>query len=138
MVQSAWVHESRKTIVCIDGYVQGIPIGRIYNTSSEPQTFESLTQFLIKMETMLDELQSPQSYTASRSFGLAQELPETTPPTAQAKRGRKATFELQVIFRQHSSWQGTVIWLEKCMEQSFRSVLELILLMDSALRKQEM
>ena len=136
MIPSVWVHESRKTIVCIDGYENGVPIGRIYNASAEPQTFESLTQFLIKMETMLDELQSPQSYTASRSFGSTQELPETTPPTAQAKRGRKATFELQVIFRQHSSWQGTVNWLEQRMEQSFRSVLELVLLMDSALRKQ--
>lgn len=42
-----------------------------------------------------------------------------------------------MIFRQHTSWQGVVIWLEQQMEQSFRSVLELILLMDSALRSRD-
>ena len=137
MIQSTWVQESRKTVICIDSYDNGIPIGRIYNASAEPQTFESLTQFLIKMETMLDELQTPQSYTSSRNFGAPPELPESAPPMDQTKRGKKATFDLQVIFRQHRSWQGPVNWLEQRMEHSFRSVLELILLMDSALRKQE-
>ena len=51
-----------------------------------------------------------------------------------ARKGALATFQIQVIFRQHTSWQGMVVWQERHMEQSFRSVLELILLMDSALR----
>jgi len=37
------------------------------------------------------------------------------------------------MFRQHASWQGGVLWVEGKAEQSFRSALELILLMDSAL-----
>jgi len=57
--------------------------------------------------------------------------------TLQLRRGEQATFEMQIIFRQHTSWQGVITWLEEKMEQSFRSVLELILLMDSALRKAE-
>ena len=137
MIQSRWVHESRKTIVCIDSYENGIPTGRIYNTYAEPESFESLSQFLLKMEAMLEELQLPQSYTTPRSFCSTQLLQENTPPVSQIKKGRNATFELQVIFRQHTSWQGTIIWLDRHMEQSFRSVLELVLLMDSALRKQE-
>ena len=52
-------------------------------------------------------------------------------------KGKVATFTIRVLFRQHTSWQGTILWLEKNMEQSFRSVLELILLMDSALRRIE-
>ena len=39
--------------------------------------------------------------------------------------------------RQHTSWQGVITWMEERMEQSFRSVMELILLMDSALRQNE-
>ena len=137
MIQSKWVHESRKTIVCIDSYDKEIPVGRIYNSYAEPESFESLTQFLLKMEAMLDDLQLPQSYTSPRSFASMQQFPERVPPVSQVKKGRKATFEVQVIFRQHTSWQGTVIWLEEKTEQSFRSVLELIILMDSALRKLE-
>lgn len=137
MIQNKWVHESRKTIICIDSYENGIPVGRLYNSYAEPESFTSLSQFLLKMESMLDELQLPQSYTSPRSFGSTSVLPDSTPPVSQAKKGRMATFELQVIFRQHTSWQGNVIWLDQHMEQSFRSVLELVLLMDSALRKLE-
>lgn len=137
MIEKRWVHESRKTLVCIDSYHKGIPEGRIYNAYADSESFESLSQFLIKMEAMLDELQLPQSYTATRSFGLTENIPDNGLPVSNVRKGRKATFEVQVIFRQHTSWQGTVIWLDEQMEQSFRSVLELIILMDSALRKLE-
>ena len=50
------------------------------------------------------------------------------------QRGEAATFALRILFRQNASWQGSITWLEGEAEQSFRSVLELILLMDSALR----
>ncbi|MBQ3574429.1 MAG: hypothetical protein IJA26_02060 [Clostridia bacterium] len=53
--------------------------------------------------------------------------------TSPVRRGAKATFELQILFRQHSSWQGLLKWREKNIEQSFKSALELILLIDSAL-----
>ena len=49
------------------------------------------------------------------------------------KSGDKATFVVHVCYRQNASWQGTVTWLEQNREESFRSALELLLLMDSAL-----
>ena len=138
MTEKCWVHESRKTIVCIDNYEKGNPEGRIYHSYAESETFQSLSQFLIKMETLLDDLQLPQASTETRSFC---QLPQISladpPPVNQVRKGRCATFQIQVIFRQHTSWQGTVTWLEESSEQSFRSVLELILLMDSAIRKLE-
>jgi len=137
MVQDKWVPESRKTTICIDSYDNGIPVGRLYNSCAEPESFESLSQFLLKMEAALDALQLPQSYTLPRSFGHPQSLAEIAPAASQGKKGRKATFELQVIFRQHTSWQGTIVWKDQRMEQSFRSVLELVILMDSALRNME-
>ena len=48
--------------------------------------------------------------------------------------GNAATFEMRILFRQHASWQGELLWLEKNTRQYFRSVLELITLLDSALR----
>ena len=49
--------------------------------------------------------------------------------------GKIATFAIKILFRQNTSWQGSILWLEWGEEQSFRSVLELIYLMDNALNK---
>jgi hypothetical protein len=42
-----------------------------------------------------------------------------------------------VLFRQNASWQGSITWMEGKQEQSFRSALELIFLMNSALEYQK-
>ncbi|NLC78547.1 MAG: hypothetical protein GX683_02310 [Ruminococcaceae bacterium] len=44
----------------------------------------------------------------------------------------KATFVVTVLYRQNATWQGTLKWLEGGREEKFRSALELIKLMDSA------
>lgn len=46
---------------------------------------------------------------------------------------KKATFVVQVQYRQNSTWQGQVVWSEKNQSKPFRSSLELIRLMDSAM-----
>ena len=130
----AWNNEYRNTTVCIDSYRQGVPCGRI---SSPYLTgilrFESLTQFLLQMEDLLNEMNFPQASTETRTFASPpSRIRNKSSPEPQ--RGKLATFHLKVLFRQHTSWQGTVLWSEGETEEGFRSVLELILLMDSALR----
>ena len=53
------------------------------------------------------------------------------------KRGEKATFVVQVQFRQNATWQGTVTWAEKNETRHFRSTLELLRLMDQSLGEQQ-
>ena len=53
----------------------------------------------------------------------------------ERRTGRRATFAVRVLFRQNATWQGSVTWMEKNQEESFRSVLELLLLMNSAVSK---
>lgn len=48
-------------------------------------------------------------------------------------RGEKATFVIQVLYRQNSTWQGSITWVEKQKTQRFRSTLEMIKLMDDVL-----
>lgn len=129
-------NEYRTTLVCIDTYKDGVPVGRFYNPYlSEGESFCSLTDFLLKMERTLDDMKFPQSFTAARNFTAAGEVRDERSRAGQdSQRGALATFALRIIFRQNSSWQGSASWLEAHSEQSFRSVLELILLMDSALR----
>ena len=49
-----------------------------------------------------------------------------------SKNGEKATFTIQVQFRQNATWQGTICWKEKRGQVSFRSFLEMLLLMQEA------
>ncbi|MBC8529389.1 hypothetical protein H8699_08115 [Christensenellaceae bacterium NSJ-44] len=46
--------------------------------------------------------------------------------------GKKATFMVQVQYRENASWQGQITWVEANQTRNFRSALELIKLMDSA------
>lgn len=137
MIAKPWVHENRRTLICVDSYEQGILKGRFFDAWQDMEAFDSLTQFLIRMEQLLDNRQEPQSYTAARTFSSFLEPNTCSGSTSTIRRGQRATFELQILFRQHASWQGNLIWRETGMEQSFRSVLELVILLDSALRSLE-
>ncbi|PXX46439.1 hypothetical protein DFR60_12078 [Hungatella effluvii] len=49
------------------------------------------------------------------------------------KGGRRATFVIKILYREHSTWQGVICWRETGEKQAFRSFLEMIILMASAL-----
>lgn len=134
MATQAWRNQCRTTTVCVDSYGDGVLQGRFYNPFYDRWvSFKSLTQFLNAMEQALDEMEFPRSFTETRNFA---------PPVPMPRRqcdshpgvGKLATFAIRVLFRQNTSWQGAVAWLEGRREERFRSVLELILLMDNALR----
>lgn len=127
-------NEYRTTVVCVDSYENKTFVGRFYNPYRDGVGFDSLTQFLLRMDDMLNEMRLPQSFTAVRAFHPAAAEPDS-PPQEQPKEGKLATFAIRILFRQNASWQGSVTWLEGKREETFRSVLELIFLMDSALEE---
>lgn len=125
------------TMVYVDSYKDNVLGGWFHNPYLKaPQHFNSMTDFIIKMESMLDLMGLPQSFSASRSFKKLNPVRSPEAREVFLKQGDKATFCLSIRFRQNSSWQGTIKWLENKSTQNFRSVLELIVLMDSALREQ--
>lgn len=125
----------RTTVICIDRYENGVPSGRFYNYANpdEGHVFLSLIQLIAGMERILDSANYPQSFTAVRSFAVSAEQAVNETVGAQDRKGALATFVVKVLFRQHTSWQGSITWQEAGCEEPFRSVLELILLMESAL-----
>ena len=134
MTEKTRGEEFRCTTVCIDQYTNQVPSGRFYNPClPNGQTFNSITQFLAEMERTLNATELPKAFHSMRSF--SKPLPGTASPMTDTvpQRGAIATFTIRILFRQNASWQGSVVWQEGRQEQSFRSVLELILLMDSAL-----
>jgi hypothetical protein len=124
----------RTTIVCVDSYAGGLLSGRLHNpywTGGKP--FQGVLDLLAKLEELLDGMQLPQAFTAPRSFVPWTERSSQDTSAQGIPEGKKATFAIRILFRQNASWQGTLTWMEKGQEESFRSALELLLMMRSAL-----
>ena len=51
--------------------------------------------------------------------------------------GKKGTFVVHVQYLKNSTWQGEIVWAEKNESLKFRSALELLKIMDSALATTE-
>ena len=126
----------KTSVISIDSYENRVLTGRISNPFLVADiSFHSAMEFIKEMEALLKDLNFPQSYSMKREFCPGPEqTPRVAAPIAPApKNGRLATFSLRVKFRQNASWQGTLVWLNGKHEEHFRSVLELLLLIDSAL-----
>lgn len=125
----------RKTRLCVDSYNHGVLKGRYYNPGIKGggREFESLAQFLTDVEAMFDSVNFPQSFTVKRSFAAISDSAPGESSGLEPQAGKMGNFVIRILFRQHTSWQGSITWIEENSEQTFRSVLELILLIDSAL-----
>lgn len=127
-------NEYHSIMVCVDGYERHILRGRLYNPFLQGAVhFTGLMEFLLAVEHLLDEMNFPQPFAQVRSFRAPAKAQGEIRRDNLEQRGEKGTFVMKVIFRQNASWQGTVLWLEANREESFRSVLEFALLLNSAL-----
>lgn len=130
--------------LCLDTGGKGGESGKLYCLYEEkPIVFSSLFQAVNQMEELYDACVSPEASARLRSFsGKIPKRPPSAPKeiwedgtlkTLLACRGAKATFWIRVLYRQHTSWQGEVTWVERQKKEYFRSALELLGLIDSAL-----
>lgn len=127
-------NQYRSTAVCVDAYRDSIPAGFLYNPAWDGgKRFNGTMQFLLYMKSLLDGANSPQPFMEVRLFGDETSPLPASPCKEKIRHGKLATFTVRILFRRNASWQGSVLWLEGKRETSFRSVLELLLLMDSAL-----
>ena len=98
-------------------------------------------QVVKAMEQLFDRIQFPFPSTSFRTFqGLArpvrytQEVPRLmSDQELLEKRGDLGTFIIRVQHRQNSSWQGRITWMEEDRTVQFRSIWEMIKLVESAL-----
>lgn len=131
--------ELRSVIVCIDSYEDKLFSGRLVSgQDNEERPFNNLMQFLQEMDDVMDDLDVPPSAMEKRIFNK----PDEESLVARKTEGRQinenavgkvATFNIRILFRQNASWQGSVSWIEGNNEQTYRSALELLMLMDSAM-----
>lgn len=133
------VPEDLKTsIIKIYDYQDKNPQGVLYNPFyGEEVAFYNLTQLLLLMEDMMDGMKFPQEAVHSRRFKHHKKYDEPVRVLPKPAQEAIATFKVKVLFRQSASWQGKLSWAEGKQELAFRSALELVKLMDSALPQPE-
>jgi len=126
---------------CIDNRSPAGLEGRIYYSNSKtPFYYKDVSQMLLFMDDFFECINFPMASTQSRSF-TKNRRSETTKggikkmqdPNIADHKGNTATFVVQVQYRQNSTWQGKVVWADQNKTLYFRSALELIRLMDSAI-----
>ena len=131
----------------ITNYGHGLLKGELHSRYLEkPFEFISLLDMIDKMEEIFDIKCFPQKFLSPRTFGVAKSVGKKSDVgrdfamndiNNQKKNddsgGVKCTFEISVRFRQNATWQGQILWAEKNLKQNFRSVLEMLKLMDEAL-----
>ena len=128
--------------VCIDS-THPLMESRLYHCySKEPLYFSDISSLYLELEKLYDSLDYPQATVQSRSFSKEKQHESNkrkdatklmSEQEATNQKGKKATFVIHVLCRQHATWQGNVVWAEKGSSKNFRSALELLKLIDSAL-----
>lgn len=134
------VNDINSSRICIDDYHQGDIYGRIYHVSlDQPIYFHGLLSLVREMDQHLDAYDFPQAGMQLRSFStkesnMASREDQAAVVTHFSKeyiRGKLATFRTRILYRQNATWQGSIRWMEGDKEEKFRSVLEMMMLMDS-------
>lgn len=108
-------------VLMVSSYQEGAISGWLaHSRLNGPQPIQSIPQLIFLLDDLLSQEDAQIRYHAFESVPF-----ESIP--------RIATLRLQILFREHHTWQGCVIWEEAQKEASFLSVLELIQILDEIL-----
>ena len=121
---------------------------RMYHCLTEvPIVSNELGYLILKADDVFCRARCPQASVTPRRFrerpGEAVNPAETERNLSMCehdltnRRGEKGTFVVHVQYRQNATWQGTVVWADKNKSLQFRSALELMKIIDSALDESE-
>jgi hypothetical protein len=138
MSNNGYIPEHCKTgIICIDSYEEKTFEGRLwYPRFNSEQKFNNLMQLVEAVDSAVKATGYPDDYSQLRTFDVQKESASSPGDGDTAfipENGRLATFRIKIIFLQNATWQGIVTWLERDTVENFRSMRELVYLMDSAL-----
>ncbi len=118
--------------------------GRIYHPSTgDYSEFSCAVDLLNKLEGIYNRWDFPQHTHTIRSFHSINTKAKSNEAEVTGimedreqswKLNGKATFILKVLYRQNATWQGNIQWVEGNKTKNFRSDLEMLKLMDDAVR----
>ena len=113
--------QSREAVVTVRSYHKGILDGYLHHPRlDDREKIESLSQLLLLLNGLVD-----------LEDCINPPLPLVS-PRLEEERNREV-FCIQILFREHYTWQGKLIWKNEDREIVFRSAMELIQLLDEIL-----
>lgn len=137
---SGFNHNNSSLRICVDRAFAQTVSGRVFSQRlTKPIPFADLSSLVLRLEDVFRQQNFPQAFQRSRTFlrdekedSFAAGEPSQGMGAEQvgAQRGELATFEVLVLGRRSSSWQGTVDWLDGGARQEFASFLELLRLVN--------
>nr|WP_297864088.1 hypothetical protein [uncultured Acetatifactor sp.] len=114
---------SREAVVTVLTYCNGSMDGYLQHPRLDgKERIQSLSQMILLLDSLVDMEDCPNHF-----------LP-LVPWEYDGEKGKKGLiFRVQVLFREHCTWQGRLVWQDKNKEAVFRSAIELIRLFDEIL-----
>ena len=128
-------------VVCVNSASATEFKGVFYHSySEEPVRFNEIEQLVSRMEELYDWLHFPFPGNSGRSFAEIKKENHygeeknriMSDDSLLSRHGDVGTFIVRVQHRQNSSWQGRITWMEQDRTVQFRSVWEMMKLMESA------
>ena len=139
----AFNHMNSYLRFCIDAVQDQQVSGKVFSQRFfSPVEFSDLSSAALFLDEVFDRQNFPQAFQRTRTFmagesDLSNVVDEPgqgmTPAAVCAARGRITTFDILVVSRRSSSWQGTLNWLDGGKDETFHSFLELIRMIDTRL-----
>ena len=131
-------HVMKTSKIVVTSYEEKVISGILTNPYfGEARTFKGAIQLLFLIEQLQNELEYPEETTQTRTFHKVKCLkPEIYEPPPEWEETALATFRISIYFRQNTTWQGSIFWEEQESAANFRSVFELIKLIDSVFASQ--
>lgn len=113
--------QSREAVITVLSYQNGILEGYLQHPRLEKkEKLKSVSQLVLLLDSLLDlegSLNSPLPLVTRECLGLE----------------NVNIFKIQILFREHYTWQGRLIWENENQEFVFHSAIELIQLLDEIL-----
>ncbi len=128
-------------VLCVNAVSGGRVQGELYHSySRDPVPFSNMGEMTFAMERVYDALKFPHPSTNTRTFVPAKSAGEVFQERSRimsdesllSKHGDIGTFIVRVQHRQNSSWQGRITWMEEDKTVCFRSIWEMIKLIENA------
>ena len=142
MTKTQWyIGAPNGVVLCVDALGSGGPAGRLFHSyRTDEIPFAGADEMVFHMEELYDALNFPFPGTNERIFAPVQKTGVhyterdriMKDETLLSKHGDLGTFISRVQHRQNSSWQGRITWMERDKTISFRSVWEMVKLIESA------
>ncbi len=112
---------SREAVLTVRSYKNGIIDGFLQHPRlDKKEELQSLSQMVLLLNSLLDLEACP-------NYPLPLILSESDGSE------NAVIFRIQILFREHYTWQGRLIWQNENQEAIFHSVIELLQLIDEIL-----